>query len=60
MKTFNFQITHRTRTIVIEGKATVYGDYDGPSKPEAMIRQALKAKDGVLEVTPIEENPIEE
>lgn len=46
MKRFNFIVRYETRTVAIHGTATVVGDYDGPSKPEAMIRSALaKAAD---------------
>lgn len=37
-----FSISYESRGLVIKGKATVHGDYDGPSKPEAIIRAALR------------------
>lgn len=42
VKSFKFEIKLHHRAMVIEGTATVLGDYDGPSKPEAMVRAALE------------------
>ena len=44
-------INYETRALVISGTATIEGEYDGPSKPEAMVRQALADSDGNLGVT---------
>ena len=50
MKRFEFSIRYETRAVVVKGKATVFGKYDGPSKPEALVRSALNGADGNLKV----------
>lgn len=59
MKQWTFDISYQTRTVVIEGKAWVTGNYDGPSKPEAMVRaslaEAIEERPGTLRVTLVEE-----
>lgn len=41
MKRYNFVVRYETRSVVVNGVAHVIGDYDGPDKPEAMVREAL-------------------
>ena len=42
-KRWTFGIEYSTRTVTINGEAVVVGNYDGPSKPLAMVRSALAA-----------------
>lgn len=55
MSKFCFTLRHESRAVVISGMATVFGDYDGSSKPEAMIR-ALLANAHDVHITFIPEN----
>ena len=54
MKRWTFAIRYESRTLTIQGEAVVVGNYDGPSKPEAMVRSSI----GDLRITLLEErNP---
>ena len=41
MKQWTFEIRYASRSLTIHGEAVVLGNYDGPSKPEAMVRRSL-------------------
>lgn len=54
MKQWTFEIRYESRTLTIHGEAVVVGNYDGPSKPEAMVRASLRDLES-LRVTLLEE-----
>lgn len=52
-KQWSFSIVYESRGLVIRGEATVTGSYDGPSKPEEMVRAALAStftKDSLVRI----------
>lgn len=56
MKQWTFAIRYESRTLTITGEAVVSGNYDGPSKPEAMVRASLGDLER-LHITLLEETP---
>ena len=54
MKQWTFAVRYESRTLTIHGEAVVVGNYDGPSKPEAMVRTSLSDVER-LHITLLEE-----
>ena len=57
MKQWTFAIRYESRILTINGEAVVVGNYDGPSKPKAMVRTSLRNLES-LRLTLLEETAV--